>query len=221
MDGAFAALIIGTISLGLGGIATAIVLLLFFSSSYFISFVLGNTPVEEDFHQERRDGQQVWANAFWFVVFISIGFYFRDDLMKIVAVGSLAVAMSDTWATELGTRSENKTYFILNFKSVQAGLDGGISLKGSLGGVLGSLLMAIVFTLVSGYHSFAVLGTIVLAGFLGCVLDSYLGAVYQTNKQEVKLPRFFTSPGKLNNDSVNAFATGFGALFTLCMLLII
>lgn len=223
LDGAFAALIIGIVALGLGGLSTAIALLLFFSSSYFIGFVLGSNKVDGDHSSnERRDGRQVWANAFWFVLFISLGFYFRDDLMRIIAAGALAVAMADTWATEIGTKAKNtKTYFILNFKPVQTGIDGGVSLIGSLGGILGGLLLSIAFVLVSGYHSLVVFGIIALAGFLGCVMDSYLGAIFQTNNRKFYLTKQFGGSGKLDNNSVNVVATGLGALITLCMLLIV
>lgn len=222
MDGAFAALIIGTLTLGLGGISAAVALLLFFSSSYFISFMLGHDEADEYRKKDRRDGRQVWANAFWFVLFITLGFYYRDDMMRIAAAGSLAAAMSDTWATEMGTRSSKvKTYFILNFKRVPSGTDGGVSLMGTLAGLLGGFFLSIVYVLISGYHTLTVFGIIGLAGFLGCILDSYLGAIFQTQNKELKLPVIFSGPDKLDNNSVNAVSTGFGAFITLCLLWLI
>ncbi|MEX1120692.1 MAG: DUF92 domain-containing protein [Balneolales bacterium] len=218
LDGAFAAFFVGIMTFGFGGLPAAIILVLFFSSSYLIGFILSNQNADEYARKERRDGYQVWANAFWFVFFITLGFYFRHDLMYIAAAGSLAVAMSDTWATEVGTRAFNvKTYFLLSFTKVKAGTDGGVSLKGTLGGLLGAFLLSVIFVLMNR-NSLAVFVIIGLAGFLGCLLDSYLGALFQTKKKQLKLPKPLSRPVILDNNSVNAVATGFGAFFTLIML---
>ncbi|MEX2640547.1 MAG: DUF92 domain-containing protein [Balneolales bacterium] len=217
LDGTFAAFIIGTVTLGLGGIPAAIVLLLFFLSSYLIGTLsTGRTAGNKQMEQERRDGRQVWANAFWFVLFISFGYYFRDDYMMMAAAGSMAVAISDTWATEFGMRATNsKTYFILNFQHVDAGIDGGVSLKGTIGGLLGSLLLSVIYILTAGHYSLMVFLIIGLSGFSGCILDSYLGAIFQTNKKELRFPEKLNIFGKLDNNSVNLVATGYGAVFTL------
>lgn len=217
LDGAFAAMIIGTIALGLGGIGSAFVLGLFFFSSYIIGYALDRTDENKSINQERRDGSQVWANSFWFISLISLGYYFKDDLLYIAAAGSLAVAIADTWATEIGTQVKNvKAYFILNFKRVEVGIDGGVSLPGTLGGLLGSLLLSIVYVLLSGYHSLLVFFVIGISGFLGCVADSYLGAIFQARKVEIRFLRYLALPAGLDNNGVNFVSTGIGALITLC-----
>lgn len=138
-------------------------------------------------------------------------------------VGSVASANADSWASEIGGLSKSKPVLITNFKPVQAGISGGITLLGTFGGILGSLFIAGISVLFFGYQ-IALIGF--LAGIAGLFFDSYLGAWFQalyvdeagnvTENKTGKLTKGFTW---MDNDVVNFMATLFGGVvagFIVC-----
>ncbi|HZD93771.1 MAG TPA: DUF92 domain-containing protein, partial [Candidatus Sulfotelmatobacter sp.] len=86
-----------------------------------------------------------------------------------------------------------KTLLITNLKAVPAGTDGGISAVGTLGAVLGASAVALT-ALLTGLVSVGQAIVIVVAGFVGTLIDSLLGAVLERR-------------GYLNNDLVNLLST--------------
>ena len=110
--------------------------------------------------------------------------------------GSLAAATADTWATEIGRRSSTPPRLVTTWTAVPAGTDGGMTLLGTLGGIGGAGFIAGTSHLL-GFRW--VLG-IALAGILGMVLDSILGATVQGKVRW------------MDNDAVNLAATLTGAV---------
>ncbi|HDN50906.1 MAG TPA: DUF92 domain-containing protein [Thermoplasmatales archaeon] len=92
-------------------------------------------------------------------------------------VTSIAVAMADTIASELGVLSNN-AYLITTFKKVEAGTNGAISPLGEFVALAGASLIA-----VAGYfllHLSGVEAVLCMSlGLLGCHIDSLLGATFQ------------------------------------------
>jgi uncharacterized protein (TIGR00297 family) len=137
--------------------------------------------------------------------------------------GALTAAAADTWATEIGARSRQPPRLITTWKPVATGTSGGITLLGTAGGIAGATLIAGIAALLT--RSGAILGTVGVAGVLGMLLDSVLGAtlqgVYECPQcaarteqrgtvchEPVRLVRGFAW---LDNDAVNLAATLFGA----------
>ncbi|MEM7654716.1 MAG: DUF92 domain-containing protein [Bacteroidota bacterium] len=108
------------------------------------------------------------------------------------AVASLASATGDTLSSELGNVMGKRYWDIRSFRSGKRGLDGVISLEGSLAGIAGSLVIALAWGYTSGSLGAAFL--VLIAGILGNLSDSFLGAYPQR-------------AGRLNNDQVNALST--------------
>lgn len=227
LDGAYAAIVSGTLILGLGGYSAAVVLLLFFISSSLISkkFVL---VIEETAHnyaeKVRRDGLQVWSNGFWFTFHFLLSFIFEEPLFVIAALGAIATATADTWATELGSkRFSSNTYLMNNLQKVEAGTDGGISIPGTLAAMAGSVMIALASILVFPLTMVNIF-PIFLAGFLGCLADSYFGATYQREAYSLFIP--LNDDGKgfsftIDNNMVNWLATGIGSLLAIIIKLIL
>lgn len=111
---------------------------------------------------------------------------------KLAAAASLASASADTLSSELGTVYGKNFYNVLTFKKDICGLDGVISLEGTLWGIAGSAMIAVIYVIAYGYSMLAL--WIVLAGFTGNLADSMLGASLERK-------------GWLKNDQVNFLNT--------------
>ena len=110
--------------------------------------------------------------------------------------GSLAAATADTWATEIGSRSTSPPRLVTNWKAVAPGTDGGMTLMGTLGAIAGAGFIAGTSYLLG----FRWVLAIALAGALGMLLDSILGATVQGKVRW------------MDNDAVNLAATLSGAV---------
>lgn len=123
-------------------------------------------------------------------------------VFNLIIAGSLSAATADTLSSELGNIYGRRYYNILSFKKDQRGLNGVISLEGTLCGVAGSILTGIVYAVGFGWgQSFF---WIVIAGTIGNLADSVLGATLERR-------------GYLNNNAVNFLNTLVGAV--VCLLL--
>ena len=94
---------------------------------------------------------------------------------------SWSVAMSDTFSSEIGKRYGGRTIDIRTRSQITKGLSGGISLIGSLGGFLGSLIVAIQYYLHIGIFKSSIY--ILFFGFFGMIIDSLIGSKFQAKYQ--------------------------------------
>jgi uncharacterized protein (TIGR00297 family) len=126
----------------------------------------------------RRDWRQVFANG-GAAALISMVYLYNQDIMWLIGFSvCLASANSDTWASEIGSLSKRKPIFIRTFRRIDKGTSGAVSLLGTAAALLGSLLIAILSTLIfqlEWIHFFIIFAF----GFLGNVIDTLIGAFYQ------------------------------------------
>lgn len=101
----------------------------------------------------------------------------KAALFTIAMAASIAAALSDTLSSELGNAYGSHYFNILNFKKDTRGKDGVVSLEGFGFGIVGSVLIATVYA--SFYGITPAFFTIALAGFIGNLIDSILGATFQ------------------------------------------
>ena len=101
-------------------------------------------------------------------------------------------ATGDTLSSELGNLLGRRYVDVLSFRTGSRGEDGIVSLEGSLAGVIGSLIIAMLFGLGYGWSGLVLI--VLLSGILGNYVDSILGASLQRQ-------------GWLNNDEVNLVST--------------
>lgn len=152
---------------------------------------------------EKRRGQrtagQVIANGGMAAILALMSFLFSQcqALFLLMTACSLSSATSDTVSSELGNVYGKKFYNIISFKKDMRGLNGVISIEGTLMGLAGSCVIALIYSLMVGFtaHFF----WIIIAGTLGNLTDSVLGAT---------LERKYI----LNNNAVNFLNTLTGAL---------
>ena len=215
LDGAHAAVVVGTVVFGLGGETAAVILIVFFLTGSWLA-KLNHLWLEKHKHpwqDTRRNGLQVWANGFWLCVFLVIWYATQQQMWYVIAIATLAVANADTWATEIGTLTDRfRTLLITNFKPVPAGVNGGVSVNGTLASILGSVLIAAVYGGLTVQNNTTDFLIILLSGVLGCIADSYFGALVQTDELDVFVPGFTYEKLVIGNNAVNWMATGVGAI---------
>jgi uncharacterized protein (TIGR00297 family) len=145
---------------------------------------------------ERGEGRNAWqvlANlavpALGSVVFGVTG----NRVWLFATVAALAEAATDTVASEIGQTCSQTAVLITNWKPVSAGSDGGITISGTLAGTGAGMLIASVAAR-GGMIPPSQLWIPVVAGFVGMLADSVLGATLQR-------------AGRMSNEMVNFVST--------------
>jgi uncharacterized protein (TIGR00297 family) len=192
-SGAYAAIILGAVIFGLGGLAWATLLLAFFISSSLLSrlFKRRKRALDEKFSKGgERDAAQVFANGGIAGLFTLAHLFFPDAVWPwLGCAAALAAANADTWATELGVLNPGAPILITSGKVVERGTSGGISLVGTLAALSGSALIALFAVLFwqgpnsaetpNLAHGLTWFSLLTLSGLLGSLVDSLLGATLQ------------------------------------------
>ena len=164
-----------------------------------------------------RKPVQVWANggvaalcgllSFWYEpVFPRIridgltGYGTGDAslVFSLMAAAALCAATADTLASELGNVWGRRYLNIRTLRPDRRGVDGAISLEGTLAGLAGSAIIATLY-FYGINRSLASAGILIAAGTFGNLADSWLGATLQRR-------------GLLGNDAVNLLNTLLAAL---------
>ncbi|KAA1470815.1 hypothetical protein DENSPDRAFT_775344 [Dentipellis sp. KUC8613] len=107
-----------------------------------------------------------------------------------VVLGHFACCLGDTLASELGILSPSAPFLITTFRRVPPGTNGGMSLLGTAASIGGGIAMAISMSatllaenVACRAHAFILVRDLLfwgaLAGGLGSLLDSFLGATLQ------------------------------------------
>ncbi len=223
IDGAIAAGIFGSIAYGIGGVIGAAVVLGFFISGSILSkdLITKEGFLEKKF---RRNAKQVWANGFWFILWLLIWFLTKIDAFLIAAVTSMAMATADTWATEIGEkRYKGRTRLLSTWEKVPPGTDGGVSVMGTFAALLGGAFISVIFWAFNSENSStSTLLIISLVGFLGCFVDSYIGARFQNQQYDNSVLSLFGIQNfYVGNNFVNWISAGIASLISLVLILII
>jgi uncharacterized protein (TIGR00297 family) len=118
-------------------------------------------------------------------------------LAGLMLAGSFAAAAADTLASELGNVYGRRYFNILTLKPDARGLNGVVSLEGTLLGLAGSAVLAAAYC--AGFGWGPAFGWLLVAGTAGNLVDSVLGATLERS-------------GVLGNNAVNFLNTLTGAL---------
>lgn len=213
-----AVIILGTMVVGFGGWTLAFAVAFFFGASSFLTILNGrksNEPYNsiEISEDRRRDGYQVWANGFWVAVFCTLWFALDSVACLIAAFAALAAATADTWATEIGTLNPGVTRMITTFEKVQSGTEGGISLKGTLAGILGALMISLFIFYLGILSPLKFFSVVFFGGVVGLLIDSILGAIFLDKKIRLKAPEDFSdATNTFTNSVINWTSTGVSGL---------
>lgn len=118
-------------------------------------------------------------------------------------IGSIATATADTLASEVGVVEQPR--LITTMKKVPPGTDGGISIVGTAAGIIGAGVIGVSAYILGIFPDpFVTLKISIIAGTVGCFVDSILGAVLERRNY-------------ISNEYVNLIATITGAALGIMM----
>ncbi len=118
-------------------------------------------------------------------------------------IGSIATATADTLASEVGVVEQPR--LITTMKKVPPGTDGGISIVGTAAGIIGAGVIGVSAYILGIFPDpFVTLKISIIAGTVGCFVDSILGAVLERRNY-------------ISNEYVNLIATITGAALGIIM----
>jgi uncharacterized protein (TIGR00297 family) len=154
----------------------------------------------------RRTAGQVFANGGVAAITGALAWYHPSwaHLLQLMMAGSLGAATADTVSSELGTLMGSRFYNVITFKKDEPGLDGVVSLEGTITGAMGATLIAVVYVI--GHAMDVELIWIIIAGIISNFIDSLLGATLERKNL-------------IGNNTVNFLNTTAGAL--ICLLFLI
>lgn len=116
----------------------------------------------------------------------------------LAAAGALAAAAADTAGSEIGQLLGRRAYMVTTLREVPRGTDGAVSPAGTLAGAAAAASLAAVGA-AGGLYGWGPAAAVTLAGVLGSLADSLLGATAERD-------------GLLDNEAVNLGNTLAGAL---------
>jgi uncharacterized protein (TIGR00297 family) len=241
-SGAAAALGVGGLVLSLGGAGVGAGLITFFLTGSGLSRYRAKekeAAAGDKFDKGgRRDAAQVLANGgaatLLCVAHALAGKEEGTDRLRLAALGSLAAAAGDTWATEIGVLARGAPRLVIGWREVPAGTSGAVSGPGLLGMMGGASLLALIALLwpFAGASAGRRFGAVLLGGVGGAMADSLLGAAVQERRrcprcaqdteQRVHVCGARTEHAGgvagLDNDWVNALSTALGGAITWALL---
>ena len=213
LSGSLASFVVGMVIGLCGDVLWLLLLLVFLITSFGATKYRFEWKQKQGF-QEGRKGERTWRNvaangavpaaialASWAAEIAwgaGDGNPFTKNIASYMFVSSVAVAAADTAASEIGI-VDPRVYLITTGKRIERGRDGGVSLTGQL-----IAFVAAAYTSAAAYVVFAALDTDLLAGpstlfvpmlcgFLGCQIDSVIGATWETRGRIGKLGNNFLS----------------------------
>jgi len=154
-------------------------------------------------HREGRTAGQVLANLTTATA-SALGFALNGNARFLVAMAAaLSEAAADTVSSELGQAKSDRARLITNWELVAAGTDGGVTAMGTLAGIVAAAVVSGI-CLLTRLVPLRWAAVSLIAGVVGMLADSYLGAIFEGRRL-------------LNNDWVNFLSTLVAAAVALLL----
>ena len=232
-SGSVGAFLLGTLVFGMGSWAFTVPMLTFFILSSLVSKAgkRKKAALVNVFEKSgERDIWQVLANGGIPGLLVMLWGFSPLGLWYNMYIAALAAVMADTWGTEIGVLARQKPISVLTLKPVPMGTSGGITLMGTLGGMLGAAILIASTVWSQGRNaSLQITGSgfliLLLAAVFASFVDSLLGATVQVRYKCGSCGKITEKkihcgvPAKqdrgyrwINNDLVNVLCAVSGAL---------
>jgi uncharacterized protein (TIGR00297 family) len=152
----------------------------------------------------KRTAGQVFANGgpATILAILAVVSPTHHAIFLLMVAASFSSATADTMSSELGNLYGKSFYKITNLKKDIRGLDGVVSIEGTVFGVIGSCAIAGIYSAFNGLGANAFI--IIVAGTIGNIADSLLGATAERKKL-------------IGNNVVNFMNTAIGAIAAYLM----
>ena len=199
--GTLAAAFLGVFTLELGGIYPFLALLTFVIFGILATKYHFSEKIKQGIAQEGK-GTRSWRNVFGnglaALIFLIIEYHTKQDIFWAATFSAIATANADTLASELGKIWGKYPRIITTLEPVSPGEDGAVSLQGEVAALVGASVIAL-FALFLIQNKTEILVAVTLGGFLGCNIDSIIGATLERK-------------GLVNNHHTNFLATLLGGI---------
>lgn len=190
LKGSTAALFVGAFVVFTGTLSWLILMLVFSVGSHIATKAWINRKRDLRL-QEGTAGERSSSNVIYAAVIglgissLNFAHVVNAPYFELFAI-SFAVVNADTFASEIGVL-DKKVYLITNLKRVQPGVNGGVSVLGQIAALGGSFVIAITYGLLS-YPNVNILSLVLIGvmGFVGCQIDSLLGATLENRDRLTK-----------------------------------
>jgi len=191
---------------------------------------------------QEKGGARAWQNVFangGVAALLAIGEgLFASNIFLAGFIGAVGTATADTLATEIGLLYPRNPRSIADLsKKVPPGTSGGVSPLGEFAALLGSFIIGLATWLLGvsaspEWNFMRVMAVALISGFLGCTVDSMIGATVQgmfrcsicskitESQKHCGEPSIYVSGCRaIDNNLVNFISTGIGALVAVSVYL--
>jgi uncharacterized protein (TIGR00297 family) len=204
LGGFIAAAMLGVLTFVFGSWPSFIALIAFFILGSLVSFV-GKAAKKEisniHGHKTARGVKQVLANGLPPLIFALIYFITKEESFLVLTIAAFAGCTADTFSSEIGMLSKKQPVSILNFKKIQKGLSGGVTILGLCGALLGSTLISIIALICFNFNYMIF---VIIVGFINAIIDSIMGATLQ-GKYKVPNSELLSEKRVKNSECVSGF----------------
>ncbi len=155
-------------------------------------------------HRKGRELKNLISNLLPSLLFSFVYLFFPKPIIYFAFLCGISCACADTLSSEIGQLSRKNPKLITTFEEVKTGTEGAVSHLGWGVGFIGALIVSLPSLYLS--TSFFVLAIII--GFLGCNLDSFIGARFELK-------------GKCSNKTTNLIATTSSSILGLIIFILL
>ncbi len=186
-------------------IYAVVYVVLFFATAEGITFIFNKK-------HEKRNYLNIIGNCLSCILFLLIGFafvkmgFFEFTMFILASITSITAAFADTVSSEIGKLSKISPVLITNFKKVEKGMQGGITVLGITAAIFASFISFIYFYTIGYNYAFALI--IFIGGIFGSLIDSVIGATIER-------------AGIFNNNHTNFLATFLTGCFSILLYILI